>query len=681
MTRPSAQTAASLFAWIAVAASPVAARLPIPGLPLTLTDAALLVAAALSIPGLGSPRQRRRLVAPLLLLGACALSAVAASDRLAAGKELFQVFLYVILGSAIFGLVDGPRWRRALPWALHAALATGLILALCAYAAPSVFARALPPWPTFAACLSVLALLTTTLRRRPAFLPAATAVLAVALVALAARPAAPVPPSGEPVPQQLREAYAALSVLADRPLLGVGPGNYQTHIGEHYQGMPKDNTMTPGTGVGYGMLAASVGLIGLAAYAEGLRRLLRGVASSRLRAPVLAFAAAGLITPLFVGPMLLLLALLNGLVPLVARPKPVRIPSRRLSLAGCAAGAVLLTLLSVQPVPKDAFTLVWEAEGFAAIQAPMRVQRGLNGASGASAVDLPSGSGQGWRGKGGGSVTYRVDMPRDGQYRLWARALWKDGCTNAFFLTANHGPRFVFGNDAVFGAWHWVKGQRVALKRGVNYIVFANHSDGTALDKLVLTDDPLYVPAGLGDDISRFFDGFAGCDADNTGSWEFPSGRWRVVRAAGEGSGGVNDCLAQWDPKGGLALGGFTAWHDYDAKVRVMLPGTGTIGLIAFRETASTGLRILCKIQEGETVYRLVDEKTGPCAEAREPGTRADRWMELGLRLEGKEVVGLVDGRPLLRAAWRGPRKGQIALFSEGAPGSYFDNASVVFRR
>jgi hypothetical protein len=154
-----------------------------------------------------------------------------------------------------------------------------------------------------------------------------------------------------------------------------------------------------------------------------------------------------------------------------------------------------------------------------------------------------------------------------------------------------------------------------------------------------------------------------------------------VVRAAGEGSGGVNDCLAQWDPNGGLALGGFGAWHDYDAEVRVMLPGAGTIGLTAYREKEGSGLSMLCETKSGATVYRLLDEACALLAEAREEGSRADRWLVLGLRIENGQAVGLVDGRPILRAPYGGPRKGQIALFSKGAPGSYFDNVNVTFGR
>jgi hypothetical protein len=476
----------------------------------------------------------------------------------------------------------------------------------------------------------------------------------------------------------LREAYAALSVLADRPLLGVGLGNYQARIGEYYQGMPKDNSMTPGTGVGYGILAASVGMVGLAAYLEWLRRLWHAAAGTRLKIPLLVLAGAGFVTPIFVGPVLLPMALIGGLV--ISRPAYWGGAKRMPSAFGGAAAVAIMLALCVRPVPGDAFTFVWEAEGFAEIQAPMRIRVGEVEASAGKAIELPLGCGQGWRGKGGGRVTYRVDVPRAGQYRLWARALWKDGCTNAVFLSANDGPRFVFGNDAVFNSWHWVKGQQLTLDKGLNYLVFANHSDGIALDKFILTDDPFYVPEGLGEDISRFFDGFAGCDADNTGSWEFLSGRWRVLRGAGEGAGGANDCLAQWDSQGGTALGGFPAWHDYDAKVRVMLPSAGSIGLAVFRQADGSGLRFECEVRKDGAYFRLLGRE-GPLAEVSSPGNHVDRWIELALRFERDDVAGLVDGRPLLRASYDGPRTGQIALFSKGSPGAYFDNVDVTFRR
>ncbi len=344
--------------------------------------------------------------------------------------------------------------------------------------------------------------------------------------------------------------------------------------------------------------------------------------------------------------------------------------------------SLLLTFLAFVPVPKESVTVVMEAESYATLEAPMHEVRDATGASGNAYVGLPSGSGQGWRGEGSGSITYRVDLPRAGAYRLWGRVLWKDGCTNAFFLSANEAPSVVFGNDAVFGQWHWVKGQVLSLREGVNRIAFANHSDGTALDKLILTSDPLYLPEGLGLGITRFFDGFAGCDVDNTGSWELLSGNWRVIRSVGQRAG-VNNCLAQWAPGGGLALGGFRIWKDYDARVKVMLSGPGSAGLIAYRTDAGNELRLVLDAGEEIAALRLTQTMSGIAkvlGEADAPRFHFDTWHELRLQYRSGGLICALDGRPTITVPMPDGQTGRIGLVTANAGGVYFDNVDVQFR-
>jgi len=344
--------------------------------------------------------------------------------------------------------------------------------------------------------------------------------------------------------------------------------------------------------------------------------------------------------------------------------------------------ALLASSLAFVRLPKEDITVVIEAEGYAAIAPPMQVARNRSDASGAACIVLPLGSGQGWRGNGSGSVTYRIDLPVGGQYRVWARALWQNGCANAFFLTANSGPRVVFGNDAIFARWHWVKGQELHFKKGINYLTFANHSDGTALDKLIVTNNPRYLPKGIGEDISHFFDGFAGCDADNTGSWEFLAGDWRVVPGIGQGAG-INDCLAQWSPAGGLALGGFPAWHDYDVTLKVMLTKPGTVAIVFYRVDAERECRLVWEVSDEDhsalRFERIAQGKAKVLAEALTTPCHYDSWYQLGFRDANGKLTCALDTRPILSADYSGERSGQIGLLTPATGGVYFDNVEVSF--
>jgi hypothetical protein len=346
-----------------------------------------------------------------------------------------------------------------------------------------------------------------------------------------------------------------------------------------------------------------------------------------------------------------------------------------------AASLVAVAGLSVTRVAGDPALMVMEAEAYAELAQPMRVERGDDRASGGAWVELPLGSGKGWRGKGGGRAGYRVDVGAAGRYAVWARTWWKDGCSNALFLQANDSPTLVFGNDAVFGQWHWVCGPAVSLVKGINYIRFSNHSDGVRIDKLAVTNNAFYYPEGIADEITHFFDGFAGCDADNTGSWSFPSGQWRVVRNPAGGASALGDCLAQFASGGGAALAGNPLWHDYDVRVKTMLTEAGSVSLLSFY-TGETGFFRLSWALDGEnselSLEHVVEGRSRLLCRQTVDGMTLDTWYDIAISTGGGVIRAAIDGAERCRADFAGERTGRIGL-STTSPGTFFDNVEVIF--
>jgi len=97
-----------------------------------------------------------------------------------------------------------------------------------------------------------------------------------------------------------------------------------------------------------------------------------------------------------------------------------------------------------------------------------------------------------------GEVVFRVNIPEEGTYRLWARVWWMDGCGNSFFVVAGGRPPAVLGEDGTYKTWHWVELKvPFAFKQGETTIVFKNREDGVKLDQvLLLKGGRRYVPGG-----------------------------------------------------------------------------------------------------------------------------------------------------------------------------------------
>lgn len=169
--------------------------------------------------------------------------------------------------------------------------------------------------------------------------------------------------------------------------------------------------------------------------------------------------------------------------------------------------AVLPLFVSLA-VPLFAAQVVIEAESAVETEAP--VVRGTTPA-GAPAEQAASGGAYLFIKEGAGNppklnkgfAKYEVEVEKAGGYRLWARVRWDGECSNSFTIQIDDRPAFLFGEDATFNVWHWVRypvarmAPLVKLSKGKHTIVFRNREDGVALDQILLTTDKRYVPVGV----------------------------------------------------------------------------------------------------------------------------------------------------------------------------------------
>ena len=114
-------------------------------------------------------------------------------------------------------------------------------------------------------------------------------------------------------------------------------------------------------------------------------------------------------------------------------------------------------------------------------------------------LEIPQGAGNPPKVEAGEAV-FRFDAPVAGEYHLWCRVWWSDECGNSFWISLNGAKPFVFGENATFKTWHWVKAparlKQLTLEKGPQTLAIRNREDGVAISQILLTTDRTYVPVG-----------------------------------------------------------------------------------------------------------------------------------------------------------------------------------------
>ncbi|MEQ8819157.1 MAG: O-antigen ligase family protein [Sumerlaeia bacterium] len=511
--------------------------------------------------------------------------------------------------------------------------------------------------------------------------------------------------------QRLAEWIAAVRMAADRPLLGVGLGNYQANIGRYYSPMPKLNTSDPDTQNGWLVVLSSIGfpatallaILVVAGACAGAREIEESAAPEAATAGglgLLGLAAGGFWAPFFQTGLFVPLGLLSGVVLAQVGPDWASVfralvfrASRPAPSSRLAWGAVGVFLLSVAipvgaamlrpraeaPAPRNAVYLWLEAEDASRIQAPMELASQA-GASRGGTVRIPEGVGAGWREEGGGSASWVVDVPAAGEYSLWARTWWEDACGNAFFLKVNDGPQLILGNDADFRRWHWVGIERLRLSAGENTLLLSNREDGVHLDKLLITNDPTFVPKGAWDVA------FAQrLDSAQPWGWIASEGSaWETVVIGGETALAAPPAA---EAPAHLLVIDHVLEEDLIARGEVYFPSESSeVSLLYLHENA--GNYFAFDLSPGEVAFRRVrDGQPEPLASAEGVNLPLETWNSVELESRNGVIVLRVEGEPVLETVERRVQRGRVGLASAGGGGAAVrrftlePNVAIGFRR
>lgn len=146
--------------------------------------------------------------------------------------------------------------------------------------------------------------------------------------------------------------------------------------------------------------------------------------------------------------------------------------------------------------------ICFEAEIAKSIEEPMMlVSNGIKNISG-SVISIPEKAGNPPE-RCEGAATYTFDLPEKGAFTLWCRVWWNGECSNSFTAKINDKPPILFGEDATYKVWHWVKypvartSPKIYLEAGKQSFKIENREDGIMVDQIILSSDKRFVPVDI----------------------------------------------------------------------------------------------------------------------------------------------------------------------------------------
>jgi hypothetical protein len=147
-------------------------------------------------------------------------------------------------------------------------------------------------------------------------------------------------------------------------------------------------------------------------------------------------------------------------------------------------------------IARAASTIAVEAEN-ASLIAPMAAQSD-GAASGGQFVEVPLGIGDNLNDTtfgGPGEAVFSINIPEAGKYVLWARTLTPSGKgeKGSFYVTQN-GAKLREWAVPKSAIWKWNKVGKLTLAPGVLSLAFRQRSDGTKLDRIVLSNEKGFNP-------------------------------------------------------------------------------------------------------------------------------------------------------------------------------------------
>ena len=138
------------------------------------------------------------------------------------------------------------------------------------------------------------------------------------------------------------------------------------------------------------------------------------------------------------------------------------------------------------------YYLSFEAESGVLVD-PIRVTGGP-AAFGGAWIDTPPGAPQAPPNDPMGTATFGVNVPEPGTWFLWVRMYGDNSSSNSFYESIEGSARVII-TVGTFDTWVWVAGQSYELDPGLRVVELSGREARSRADRILLTDDPNFVPS------------------------------------------------------------------------------------------------------------------------------------------------------------------------------------------
>ncbi len=146
--------------------------------------------------------------------------------------------------------------------------------------------------------------------------------------------------------------------------------------------------------------------------------------------------------------------------------------------------------LDVSVLPVHEIAARMECEKAQDLRPPMVVVKDPQ-CSGRACVHVPRNAGRGDDAEGNpidhGCMLLPFSVERMGKYEVWVRVFWPATTANSYFIQVDEGAIVQFGQDEVFGRWHWVKARDTySLAAGRHRLILRTRETDTRGDYVVI---------------------------------------------------------------------------------------------------------------------------------------------------------------------------------------------------